>query len=119
MLELELLLIFVASTIGLTNIIVDSSVSENTFKYLVRLFFKYLERRVCTKVLNKLLWIKEGIDCHMCMGFWSGLICSYLLGLSPHICFGFAGSFLASFYYVVIEYLMSNSTILLPQDKEE
>lgn len=109
MLEIELLLIFVCSVIGMTNILVDSELSNNTFKYCVRYLFRYVHK--------KLDWIKEGIDCHMCMGFWSGIFCSYLLGLTPHICFGFAGSFLASFYIILVDYLVSNSSISLEDRK--
>lgn len=109
MLEIELLLIFVCSVIGMTNILVDSELSKNTFKYVVRFLFLRID--------DKFSWIKEGIDCHMCMGFWSGIFCSYLLGLTPHICFGFAGSFLASFYIILIDYLVSNTAIPLEDIK--
>ena len=71
------LLLFLISAMGLTHIIVDSSIAEKPVEWLKK------------KLPDKILWFnpKEALDCHQCTGFWAGLFCSAIFGI-PWVEFG-------------------------------
>jgi len=80
MLDCGLLFLFILATIGLTHIIVDSSILEG---------FRTFYKRIMPEKLGKL------VDCHQCSGFWAGIICALIIfGWNPLIIVacGFAGS---------------------------
>jgi hypothetical protein len=64
-------LLFLLSSMGLTHIIVDSSIAEEPVKWLKNILPK------------KILWFHpaEALDCHQCTGFWIGLLCSVIWGI--------------------------------------
>ena len=77
--EVIKLILFIIGSIGLTNIIVDSSLFKP-----VRESFKNWN------------YIYELLTCHLCSGMWSGLLCGWLLfGTSwTLLIYGFSASFL-------------------------
>lgn len=90
-------LIFCFATIGLTNIIVDSSLFEPVRKHLKS-------------------WLSAAIyelfECHQCCGTWCGFLCGgILISWNPIIMLtcGFAGSFLASTHYLLVELILSKT----------
>lgn len=70
-------LFFILSTLGLTHVLVDSSLFKSLRKY-IKLF-----------------------QCHQCTGFWAGALMGFLLledkSLVGVIVYGFTGSYLALF----------------------
>jgi hypothetical protein len=103
--------LFLFSSIGLTHIMVDSSIML-PFRNFVK-----------EKFPDKILWIKpkEGIECYQCMGFWCGLVCGamisvmvflnpWFIALTTILC-GFASSYTANTGAYVIAYLEANSVI--------
>lgn len=72
--------------------------------------------RFCFSLSRKLLLDKlpDGIECHQCMGFWSGMICAILLWIGSFgtvLCCGFAASFLAPLFSSIMVYIDSKSII--------
>ncbi len=94
------LTLFVLSVIGMTNIIVDSSLFETPREIIKN---------------NSPFWGKV-VECHQCCGFWSGLVCGAFI-LIPYgtgyttpltvFLYGCAGSVLASTYVLITEYVLS------------
>lgn len=98
-------LLYCFATIGLTNIIIDSSIFEP-----FRNFFKL--------ILHEKVY--EFFECHQCCGTWCGFLCGYALishNLAVAIMAGFAGSFLASFYYLLRELMISKTDFDLNIDE--
>ena len=106
------------ATIGLTNVIVESTIGE-------------LVRELWQKHTNE--FIGEAINCHQCVGWWSGLLCSLVFLRSSECpsCFfnvfiivifsAFAGSFVCTFEKVVRKYLIEATiyTMCRPIHTEE
>ena len=89
--------IFCFATIGLTNIIVDSSL------------FAPIRKRL-QSVLNESVY--ELFECHQCCGTWCGFICGGILISWNRVVMlmcGFAGSFLASTHYLLVELILSKT----------
>ena len=89
-------LLFATAAIGLTNIIVTSSIMAP-----VR---EWLRAKLSPQIY-------EVFECHQCMGFWAGLVCGLFL-LCPYMqvfLYAFAGSFLATIAYVFLEFLLSKT----------
>ena len=120
--NLESLLFFSICCAGLTNILVDSVMSEEIFKRMFRKFHSLLKEKYNKD--NKSLmsrihgffaqeWFLELLECHMCMGFWSGLFCGLFFANSIFhwILLGFAGSFISTFFYIIIDYISSHTSI--------
>lgn len=87
------LILFVLATIGLTTIVLESSLFLP-----VRTF---LEKILPAKVY-------EVFKCNQCMGTWCGFFCGWaLISHSPIIiiCCGFAGSYVAVLGSVIVDYL--------------
>lgn len=96
---ISMLIFFVLATIGLTNVIAESTIAEP-----IRELWKK----------NTSEFFGDAIECNQCVGWWSGLICSVLFfdlsfGFIP-IMFGcaFAGSFICSFEKVLRNYLVEH-----------
>lgn len=82
-------LLFFTSAIGLTNLIVYSSLLDPIRNFL--------------SSKNKL--VGELLSCMMCSGFWSGFIISLFFGINP-IIGGCSISLLASFYDLIKDYII-------------
>lgn len=104
-------LLFLFASIGMTHIMVDSSIML-PFREFVKNYAP-----------NKILWIKpkEGIECYQCMGFWCGIVCGGLLsslifvdpkyiGITTFLC-ACASSYTANTGAYIIAYLEANSVI--------
>lgn len=90
-------LLYCFATIGLTNIIVDSSL----FAPVRSLIKSWVHSSVA-----------ELFECHQCCGTWCGFICGgFLISWNPIIVLmcGFAGSFLASSHYLIVELILSKT----------
>lgn len=101
-----MLILFVLSTIGLTNILVDGS--------LFAPIRKFASNHLPVKIYKI-------FECYQCMGTWCGFGCGYiLLSKEPLIvvCCGFAGSFLAVIGNIFINYLEAR-TIVSMGDQDE
>jgi len=101
------ILLFILGVIGMTHIIVDASI----FQWLRNAIDKYLPEKVAA-----------GIHCYQCTGFWCGLFCGWImLSDSPLKMFvaGCAGSVLANFAALYMNYLEARTIISLPDIKEE
>lgn len=104
------LVLFCLSTIGLTNIILDSSLFAP-----VRHF---IQDRIPPKVY-------EVFECHQCMGTWCGFLMGGILlanNFFEVLACGFAGSFLATVAFLFIEYVslkISNVTFDIPEESDE
>lgn len=116
--------LFVLGVVGMTHIIVDASI----FQWLRDLFDKRLPEKVA-----------KGIHCYQCTGFWCGLFCGWALlsntawwplpyfeWLLPYpesfmkvFVAGCAGSLLANFMAIYMNYLEAMTFITLPSEKEE
>lgn len=99
---MALFLLFATATIGLTNIIVDSSVFAP---------LRAWAREHCPKKVNELL------NCHQCMGLWCGLFCGLVIlhcSWLYWLLYACAGSFLATISIVLYEYLLSKTEFEFP-----
>lgn len=102
-------IVFCMSVIGLTNILLESSLFTP-----VR---DYLKSKLSSKVY-------EVFECHQCMGTWVGfLIGSILLDYHLFLFYGFAGSFLASSYNRIFilaeEYVLTQTEINVDIDNND
>lgn len=97
------LLFFAFATMGLSNVIVESDIAEP-----IRSWWEE----------NTTDFFKEAIRCHQCVGWWSGLLCSFLLFKLSFwfipIALGcaFAGSFLSTFEKVIRNYIITRTTYI-------
>lgn len=105
-----MLLFFTFASIGLTNVIVESSIAEP-----IRTWWEK----------NTAAFFVDAIECHQCVGWWSGLICSFLFfdfsyAFIPIIlgC-AFAGSFLSSFEKVLRNYLVEHYLYIMCKSLQE
>ena len=107
------LLLFAMAAIGLTNIIVDSSIFEKPREW----FAKRKENWFAGK-------INDIMSCYQCAGFWSGAICGGLWLLTPWagwlilFLYAFAGSFAAVIAVHVFNYLEAQAVVNLPEDDD-
>lgn len=96
------LVLFALAVIGLTNIILDSSL------------FAPL-RRGAKSVLSDRLY--EIFECHQCMGTWVGMILGAIILSHPwyFLVYGFSGSAIASTYHRLFvlgeEYILSQTQL--------
>jgi hypothetical protein len=103
--------LFVLGVIGMTHILVDASIFES--------LRKFIDAKLPEKVAKV-------IHCYQCTGFWSGVFCGWLAfpdggGITWGQLFlaGCAGSILANFMALYMNYLEAKTVITLPADKEE
>lgn len=99
------LVLFLLGVVGLTMILVDSSIMAPI-------------RDLLQKILPEKIY--KVFQCYQCMGFWSGIIGGVILiDLHPLIVFmcGCAGSAASSFWATYLNYLEAQSFINLDDDK--
>jgi len=108
--SISMLIFFAFAAVGLTNVIVESTISEP-----IREFWKK----------NTSEFFGDAIECNQCVGWWSGLMCSILFfdfsfEFLP-IMFGcaFAGSMLSSFEKVLRNYLIEHTVYIMCKDLQE
>lgn len=96
------LIFFSFATVGLTNVVVESDIGE----FLIRSWWEKKMPEFFVKAIN----------CHQCVGWWSGLFCSILFFqfsfqyiLIAIFC-AFAGSFLAPMEKVIRSYFIEITT---------
>jgi hypothetical protein len=100
-------LFFIFSTVGLTNIIVES----NIFSPIRNLLKKILPTK-----------IYELFECHQCTGTWCGALCGFILfpvNLWVILLCGFSGSFAATMSFMFSEYLISKTEIAWNEEETE
>lgn len=100
------LILFALSVIGMTNIIVDSTI--------------FAPIRNLAKI--KYPKIGELMTCHQCSGFWCGLVCGSILGSNnPFViyAYGCAGSFLATTNLIVSDLLISKTEYVLNNKEDD
>lgn len=107
---ISMLLFFAFAVIGLTNIIVESTIFDP-----LREWWKQ----------NTKEFIGDAIECHQCVGWWSGLVSSLLffelsIGFIPIVlgC-AFAGSFLSLFEKIIRNYLIENTVYIMCRSLQE
>lgn len=95
-----MLIMFVLSTIGLTNILVHGSIFD---------FIRNPLRDLLKKINKDYM-----LDCYECVGFWAGLICGLIFFFQPMwstvfivLSCGWAGSLLSQFYQDLMYILRS------------
>jgi hypothetical protein len=97
-------LLFATAAIGMTHIIVDSSILE---------FFREAYKKVVPEKFKSL------VDCYMCCGFWCGMFCAWAV-YSPSwwtvLVGGFAGSFLANFAATFLNWVEAGTIVNLEKN---
>ena len=102
------LIIFVLASVGLTLILVDS-----TIFHPVRVWIRKKNYQ----------WLNDMISCYQCMGFWSGLFCGILMLLPGYfivprlLLLGFLASYLSMLGTLLIDYY--NAVIYVPEPKDD
>ncbi len=97
--------LFVFGTIGLTHIIVDSSIMQKPRDWL---------RAILPTSVYKLF------ECYACCGAWLGFFCGWLcfgFGFKEIFLSGMAGSFLSYASAVLLTYLEANAIVEVPKDE--
>jgi hypothetical protein len=100
------IILFFCSVVGLTNILIDSS-----------LFGPF--RNLMKSILPNNLYII--FECPQCMGTWAGFLCGLILvsnNLLVVMCCGFAGSYINVLSYNINNYIESKTISLLEVDDE-
>jgi hypothetical protein len=96
------LVLFILSTIGLTNILVYGKIFDVPRNFLR----DHLPEKVF-----------EVLECYQCTGFWAGLLTGFVMlshSLPVVLMAGFAGSFLSHFAALLAEYIEANTAIPFP-----
>ena len=91
-------LLFILATIGMSHIVVDSSLFAPVREWLGK----------------KIPFIGKIMDCYQCSGTWCGFVMGALLiSYDPIIIFacGCAGSFLSNFAAMVMNYIEAKSIV--------
>ena len=92
-------LLFAFGTIGMSHIIVDSSLMEP-----IR---NWYERKMPERLASL-------VNCYLCSGFWAGIICGFFV-LSSNLLMlfvcGCAGAFLSNLAAVMLNYLEARSIV--------
>ncbi len=96
-------ILFLLAVIGMTHILVDGSI------------FKPVRDWLKTLLPSSFYTLFE---CYMCMGFWCGLFLGFFM-LSHDVCHvfaaGCAGSFLANFGSILLNYFLARSIVDLDE----
>lgn len=98
-------LIFILSTIGLTNIVVHGKILDNL-----------KIRPLLKKILPAGFY--ELFECYECTGFWAGLIMGYFLVSHDLVLFvpcGFAGSLVSQFYTELVFMIRSKTDFVVEE----
>ena len=100
------IMFFVLSVIGMTNIIVDSTLFAPVRDAI---------GNICKKC-------HDLITCHQCTGFWCGLICGWVIishDLLWVLMSGCAGSFLAMTYVLFSDLVISKTDFVLNEGDDD
>lgn len=106
--NIEILILFALSTIGLSHIIVDGSIME-----WFRTFVKYITAKIGVPSIGGV------VDCYLCCGTWCGFLMGGIwISNNPYQIFacGCAGGFLANLAAVVLNWLEAATIVNLPND---
>ncbi len=100
------LIIFILATIGMTKIVVDSSLFASFRDYFAPPV-KDGEEPIVLNPVRK--WVGDMITCHQCAGFWCGMFCGVFVYYHVGTLFLLAciGSFVSLLAQVVLEYIFS------------
>lgn len=106
--EIIKFLMFIFSTIGCCNVIVDGAIMttpRNLFKKLMGIL--------------RIPKLGDVVDCYLCTGVWSGFLMGFIW-LSNNIleifACGCAGGFLCHFTAIIMNYIEAITVISLPDD---
>lgn len=104
-------LLFILTTIGMTNILVHGAILD-----IIVIFKKTIrEWLTCTS------WSKILFECYECSGFWCGMISSYLL-LSEEwkivVCCGFIGSVVSQLYTNITYHIFNFKEFEISKDED-
>jgi hypothetical protein len=106
--SLQVLILFVLSTIGMCHIIVDGSIME---------WFRNYLKEFCTKI--GIPSFGGVVDCYLCCGTW----CGFFMGLvwishNPFQVFacGCAGGFLSNLAAVILNWVEASTMVNLPNE---
>lgn len=97
------IIFFLLSTIGLTNIVVESDMP-------LVVLFRNKGTELLGDTFNKL------VTCHQCCGFWCGMICgAIVISQNPFwiLASGFAGSFVSPAYMIINDYIVSKTEFVI------
>lgn len=96
------IVIFCFGVIGMTHIIVDSDMP-------LILWFRNTVDKLLPQKISKM------VHCYVCTGFWCGLFCGWAVGITGWQIFvaGCAGSVLANFMAIFLNYLEAQTIIKL------
>jgi len=112
------LILFVFAVIGLTGILVESTLFAP-----VRDWIRAESTATTPTVINRQFWVflNQMLSCYQCCGTWSGWFCGLFLFPNWETVFmaGFAGSFLASWAATYLTYLQARSIVELPPEQPE
>lgn len=101
------IILFVLGVAGMTHIIVDASI------------FQWLRDYMDAKLPEK---VSKLIHCYQCTGFWCGAFCGWAaftnITLPQMFLAGCAGSLLANFMAIYMNYLEAKTIISLEQKEE-
>lgn len=101
------ILLFILGVVGMTHILVDASI----FQWLRDWMDKYLPEKIA-KLMH----------CYQCTGFWCGLLSGWMafgsINLSQLFLAGCAGSLLANFMAIYMNYLEAKTIINLDSKEE-
>lgn len=89
------LLLFCLAVVGMTFIVVHGKIYETPRSWLTRFS-----------------WLSSLVTCYQCFGFWCGCFLGLILfpfSLATIFACGCAGSFLASFFHSVSEWIVSRT----------
>lgn len=106
------LILFVFGVIGMTNILVESTLKTEIVESDL---FKFFKEKTSHLVRTHRLF-SQLFSCHQCCGFWCGLICGWCVISTLWtvvLVSGFAGSFLASAYVVASDFVVSKTDFVL------
>jgi len=107
--NIETLILFALSSIGLSHIIVDGSIME---------WFRKLVKSITAKI--GLPSMGGVVDCYLCCGTWCGFLMGAIwISQNPLQIFacGCAGGFLANFAAVILNWLEAATIVNLPNDE--
>jgi hypothetical protein len=104
------MILFVLSTIGLTNVLVHGAIFDDQ------------HLKVKSWIKSRLGKYSDLLDCYECTGWWAGLIMGLTL-VSHHFTIfipcAFAGAMLGNLYSLLTMYIESNTAYEVSEDSDE
>lgn len=109
--NIESLILFALSTIGMAHIIVDSAIMQ-WFRDLVK----------WTTVMLRVPSFGGVVDCYLCCGTWCGFLMGWVwISPVPFQIFacGCAGGFISNMAAVILNWIEAATIVILPEDDHE